>query len=185
METALFTRWPSGKIPEAWLKPNLSESFWDAAFKTLPVEDYIRAMLEHKTILDPTVFIDKNGSTNPARSQAARVRTTAHWEIDKRFTKLALDRGVPVCTGTDTDKEKFVQQEIKTLVHDCGFSPMQAIVSATKHDAMALGIDDRTGTIQPGKIANLVILSANPAENIDNLDKVALVIKNGRMFNAK
>lgn len=72
---------------------------------------------------------------------------------------------------------------MKTLVKACGFTPMQVLVSATRHGAMALGIDENTGTVSVGKVANLVVLGANPVERIDNIDSVEMVIKNGRLFN--
>ena len=62
---------------------------------------------------------------------------------------------------------------------------MEALISATRHGAMAIGIDATTGTIQSGKVADLVILSANPATNIDHLDEVDVVIKHGILFNIK
>jgi predicted amidohydrolase YtcJ len=56
-------------------------------------------------------------------------------------------------------------------------------VAATKNGALEIGIERTTGTIQKGKIANLVLLSDDPTQNIDNIDKVELVIKNGRLYN--
>ena len=53
----------------------------------------------------------------------------------------------------------------------------------TLFGARAIGIENITGTIQSGKIANFVLLSANPAQEIDNLDKVGMVIKNGKLYN--
>ena len=50
---------------------------------------------------------------------------------------------------------------------------------------MAIGIENKIGTIEAGKMANLVILSANPVDNIDNIDNIVLVIKKGKMFNVK
>jgi imidazolonepropionase-like amidohydrolase len=55
---------------------------------------------------------------------------------------------------------------------------------ARSNKALVIGIDNTTGTIQKGKIANLVLLSANPVD-IDNIDKVELVIKNGKLYNTK
>ena len=106
------------------------------------------------------------------------------YEIGKRFTILAKESGIPVCTGMDVDNNKFVQREIKLMVKECGFTPMEALVSATQNGALAIGVEKTTGTIQQGKVANLIVLSADPSADIDNLDKVELVIKNGKMFNA-
>jgi imidazolonepropionase-like amidohydrolase len=62
---------------------------------------------------------------------------------------------------------------------------MQAIISATRNGALVIGLENTRGTIQKGKIADLVLLSANPVKDIDNIDKVELVIKNGKLFNSK
>ncbi len=61
---------------------------------------------------------------------------------------------------------------------------MQAIISAARNGAFVIGLENTRGTIQKGKIADLVLLSANPVKDINNIDKVELVIKNGRLFNA-
>jgi len=181
----MLARWPSKKIPAEWKKPGLTQKFWDDAFKTLPVNEYIAAMLTNKTILDATLLVYKNRLDNASIPDSVKAVVNAQWNIGKRFTRLALDSGVPVCTGTDTDENKFVHREIKLLVKEVGFTPMQAIISATRNGAMAIGIEHKTGTIEKGKTANLVLLSASPAADIDNLEKIELVIKNGKMFNVK
>jgi imidazolonepropionase-like amidohydrolase len=181
----MLASWPGKKIPMEWRKPGLTEYFWDSVFTTLPVNDYIASMLANHTIMDPTLLVYKNRIDDLSIPDSLKLRTIAQWNIAKRFTKLALEKGVPVCTGTDSDEKKFVQREIKLLAKEAGFTPMQAIISATKNGAMAIGIDNITGTIETGKIANLVLLSANPVDNIDNIEKAVLVIKNGKIFNVK
>ena len=181
----MLTKWPSMKIPDEWKKPGLTEKFWDSAFLSLPVNDYISAMLKNKTILDATLLVYKNRLEDPALPEAAKATTIAQWNIAKRFTRLALEKGVPVCAGTDSDEKKWVTREINLLVSDAGFTPMQAIISATKNGALAIGIEDKTGTIEKDKTANLVLLNANPAANISNLEKIEWVIKNGKLYNIK
>lgn len=181
----MIARWPSKKIPVEWKKPGLTEAFWNDAFKTLPINEYITSMLANKTILDPTLLVYKSRLEENSFPDSTKKVIIAQWNMAKRFTKFALDKGVPVCTGTDSDEKKFVQREMQILVKEAGFTPMQAIISATRMGAMAIGIENKTGTIEKGKIANLVLLSANPASDIDNLEKVTLVIKNGKMYTVK
>jgi imidazolonepropionase-like amidohydrolase len=181
----MLAKWPFNKIPDAWKVKGLTENFWDSVFNTLPVNDYISAMLANKTILDPTLLVYKNRLEDPSISEKVRANTLAQWNIAKRFTKLAIEKGVPVCTGTDTDDNKFVQREMKLFVQEIGITPIQAIICATKIGAMAIGIENITGTIEVGKLANLVVLSDNPASDINNIDKVTLVIKNGKLINVK
>lgn len=180
---SMISGWNSRNIPSGLLKPGAGKTFWDSVFKSLPVRDLIKAMLTNKTILDATVLTYKEAAADMSMPANRRQAWMAMYEIGKRFTMLARESGVPVSTGTDLDDKKFVQREIKLLVKECGFTPMEALISATKNGALTIGIEKTTGTIQPGKIANLVLLSANPAQDIDNLDTVELVIKNGRLFN--
>ena len=54
------------------------------------------------------------------------------------------------------------------LLAEAGIRPLEVIEIATNNGAMALGIDDITGTIQSGKQADMIVLSANPIQNISN-----------------
>ena len=139
----------------------------------------------NKTILDATVLTYKEAGSDSSMPGKRRLALFAMYEIGKRFTMLAREKGIVICSGTDLDDKKFVQREMKLLVKECSFTPMEALISATKNGALAIGIESTTGTIQKGKIANLVLLSANPAVDIDNIDKVELVIKNGKLYNTK
>ncbi|MGC4035113.1 MAG: amidohydrolase family protein [Chitinophagaceae bacterium] len=181
---AMISGWYSKNVPAACLEPGLTPAFWDSLFKTLPVTTYIKAMRTNKTILDATVLTYQQVGADTSLPLKRRLAWLAMYEIGKRFTTLALHEGITVCTGTDVDEKKFVQREIKLLVSDCSFTPMEALISATHNGAMAIGIQNTTGTIQQGKIADVLLLSANPVADINNLDKVELVIKNGRVFKA-
>lgn len=181
---AMISNWNSGNIPPAYLKAGLTDSFWDSVFKSLPVTELIKAMQKNKTILDATMLTFKEAGSDASLPDHRRRAWFAMYEIGRRFTILAHENGIPICAGTDLDEKKFVQREIKLLVKECGFTPMDALISATAIGARAIGIEKTTGTIQTGKIANLILLSANPSLEIDNLDKVVIVIKNGKLFNA-
>jgi imidazolonepropionase-like amidohydrolase len=71
----------------------------------------------------------------------------------------------------------FRELEVKA-----GFTPMQAIQAATLVPARVMKLDSESGTIEPGKRADLVILDANPLENISNIRRVNAVVTAGRMF---
>lgn len=182
---AMISGWYSGNVPAACLKQGLTTAFWDSVYHTLPVNELISALRLHRTILDATVLTYKIAGTDATMPPARRAAWMALYEIGKRFTKSAQEAGIPVCAGTDVDENKFVQREIKLLVNDCGFSPMEALISSTKNGARALGIEKISGTVEAGKVANLVLLSADPATEIDNLEKVELVIKHGKIYHAE
>jgi len=60
---------------------------------------------------------------------------------------------------------------------------MEAIRAATMYNAEILGIENTQGSIEAGKVANLVILKENPLIDIHNIEKVKFVIKNGKIIN--
>lgn len=93
--------------------------------------------------------------------------------------------GVRIAVGTDaggTVGYNFqgynTPWEMKILV-ECGMSPMEALVAATRTGAEVIGVADRLGTVEPGKVADLLILSANPLENIENIRRIEKIIQDG------
>jgi imidazolonepropionase-like amidohydrolase len=66
-----------------------------------------------------------------------------------------------------------------------GWTPLQALQAATVMPAKTLGMDRDLGSLEPGKLADLVVLDANPLENIRNTDKVAKVMLGGRLYDAR
>ncbi len=161
------------KIPADWKKPVLDAQFWD---KTVPSLDELFAQMRlHHTILDATLLTYKKW---------AQTDSTMKWdyEIARRIALRAHAAGVAICAGTDDDQEQFVQEEMRLLVSDAGLSPLDAIVAATQNSAAAINLDGKKGTIAPGKDADLLVLTRNPLENIDNISAVELVIKGGRIY---
>ena len=68
---------------------------------------------------------------------------------------------------------------------DSGMTPIQVISAATKTNAEILGQFDELGTIEPGKLADMIVIDGNPLANIDNLANVELVIKDGGIWYAE
>ncbi len=181
---AMVAGWNSHNVPPEFLKPGINKHFYDSVFNSLPLAEIIKAMKDHKTILDATVLTFKDAGADSTIPEKRRLSWQVSYEMGKRFTQLANENGIMICAGTDLDERRFVQREMKILVSECSFSPMQAIISATRNGACVLGLENSRGTIQKGKIADLVLLSANPAEDINNIDKVVVVVKNGKLYNA-
>jgi hypothetical protein len=93
--------------------------------------------------------------------------------------------GVPLLTGTDLATSVFypgfsLHEELKLLVR-AGVSPAAAIAAATSNPARLLGKAD-LGTIEPGKIANVVLLNRNPLQDIANVAEINSVVCDGRLF---
>jgi imidazolonepropionase-like amidohydrolase len=95
--------------------------------------------------------------------------------------------GVPFLAGTDTPAGVHIfpgyslHEELQRFVA-AGFTPLEALQTATINPARFFGIEDQAGTVEKGKLADLVLLSANPLEDIANTQKIASVIANGRYF---
>jgi len=112
----------------------------------------------------------------------------------KRFVEKELEvvnamhrAGIPFLAGTDTPPGVYIfpgfslHEELQRFVA-AGFTPMEALQTATLNPAKFLGMEDRLGTIEKGKLADLVLLDANPLDDIRNTQKIAAVIVNGRYF---
>ncbi len=103
----------------------------------------------------------------------------------KRNLKLLSDAGVTIAMGSDTGAPTgrwqgyFEHLELEMMV-DAGLTPMQALVAATGDAARVLRIDDRLGTIQPGREADLLILGADPLLDIRNTRSLEQVWIAGR-----
>ena len=100
----------------------------------------------------------------------------------------ALHRaGVPFMAGTDTAPGVYIMpgfslhDELANFV-EAGFTPMESLQTATSNPAKFLGRESSFGSVAPGKIADLVLLTVNPLENIRNTQKISAVIANGRFF---
>jgi len=100
----------------------------------------------------------------------------------------ALHRaGVPFMAGTDAAPGIYIipgfslHDELANFV-EAGFSPMESLQTATSNPAKFLGLEKSLGSIEPGKIADLVLLSANPLDDIHNTRKINAVVVKGRLF---
>jgi imidazolonepropionase-like amidohydrolase len=95
--------------------------------------------------------------------------------------------GIPFLAGTDTPPGVYIfpgfslHEELQRFVA-AGFTPMEALQTATLNPAKFLGLDKELGTIEKGKLADLVLLDANPLDDISNTQKISAVIVNGRFL---
>ncbi|MGB9791584.1 MAG: amidohydrolase family protein [Thermacetogeniaceae bacterium] len=116
--------------------------------------------------------------------------TTAEKELNRTIDnfRAAVEKGIRIVVGSDsfcsslTPYGKYAITEAKALAKS-GLTPMQMIVAATKNGAEMLRIDHITGTIEAGKYADILVLSKNPLDDVDNLDveNMVLIMKEGEV----
>ncbi len=153
------------------------------------------------------VFIDDSAFVNDPRTRFVPPPIQARWhefrrsrltqrspeeltfsrELFRRHLRLTGDMqrsGVGILAGTDASDEPWVfagsslHEELELLV-EAGLTPQQALAAATVHPASYLKALDSLGTIKPGKLADLVILEADPLSDIRNTRRIRSVVFDG------
>lgn len=149
----------------------------------------LKAMKQRGTILDATLLPFVDEAQHHSHSVGAGI---VPWSY--AVTRLAHQQGVLIDVGTDSsglpadehgpdlNTLPSVHMEMALLVEHCGFTPLEAIQAATEVSAAAMGQAAQRGTITAGKRADLVVLTADPARDIHNTEKIAFVIKNGHII---
>jgi hypothetical protein len=102
-----------------------------------------------------------------------------------RFHRMYVEAGGKVTAGGNTNVTKAVglvlHQELEVYVEG-GFTPMQAIQAATKWPAETFHMQDRIGTVDAGKLADLLIVNADPLQDIHNTQKIDSIVFNGKVI---
>lgn len=109
---------------------------------------------------------------------------TGHYKIMEQLLKPLKTHGARFLAGTDFPVHYsfagFSLHEEMELFVEAGFSPLEALQTATLNPALFLGIENETGTVDNGKRANLVLLDANPLDDIKNTTQINAVILRGK-----
>jgi imidazolonepropionase-like amidohydrolase len=97
------------------------------------------------------------------------------------------EAGVKILPGSDTGvlavfPGSSLHEELALFVGELGLTPAQALERATRSSAEFLGLGDSLGTIAPGKLADVVLLGADPLADLGNLRHVDTVVMRGRLF---
>ncbi|HSR52119.1 MAG TPA: amidohydrolase family protein [Acidobacteriota bacterium] len=115
-------------------------------------------------------------------------RPTKYWEDDQYHRRMASElrklheKGVILTMGAHGQMMGLgAHWEMELFVHG-GFTPLQAIQIATINGFRHQGLDDRLGSIEPGKLADLVVLTENPLEDIRHTRSIRYVMKNGHLY---
>jgi imidazolonepropionase-like amidohydrolase len=175
------------------------------------VRHFIHVLQEHHTVLDPTVtvfegmFLARPGVMSPdmaavASRLNAQIRrgllggglpvTAANDQRYKdafsamlRMLKKLYDSGVPIVAGTDGTAGFELHRELENYVA-AGIPPAKVLQLATLGAARVMKHDGETGSIVPGKAADLILVDGDPTTHISDIRRVVLVIKGGAVYDA-
>lgn len=171
-----------------WLTPTLitmkqiaSQARSLDELRGLPGLQYVHPLIQSKWLTSNNY----NRGTNPERVAYFEKMVNFHVKLVKAFK----DAGVPIVAGTDAGNTGVIPgfslpDEIELLV-EAGLTPKEALTSATRLSATWLGIGDKMGSVEVGKFADLVLLDANPLDDIKNIRKISGVCVNGRWLSSE
>jgi imidazolonepropionase-like amidohydrolase len=117
-------------------------------------------------------------------------RMQRHYELLGKLMHKARELGIRLLVGTDTGNNAFTPhgelhaKELEIFVKHGGYSPMEAIVAATRDNALAVGLDGQVGEVAPGRLADIIVLDKDPIADITVLQGgkyLTRVIKDGRL----
>ncbi|MGE5208308.1 MAG: amidohydrolase family protein [Alphaproteobacteria bacterium] len=144
----------------------------------------LRIMKKKGTFLTPTLMasewiMGKINNYPPALQAKAKAATAARSEMFRNAVKL----GVRISFGTDAAVFPHGQnaKEFKLMV-DLGMDPIDALKSATANDAELLGIVQKVGTLEKGKLADVIAMPGDPTADITTTERVLFVMKEGKII---
>ena len=143
--------------------------------------------IDHHHVVEPDVY-ERYKTPAGAKAYHAFFGTFPPQNLQhaRANARRISEAGIPVLAGTDTGVTGVLlgvssQMELMLLV-EAGLTPAEALRAATMNPARALGRDMDAGMLEPGKLADLVILDADPLSDIRNIVKVHRVIKGGNVY---
>jgi len=165
-----------------WIVPTL---VWTEVTSTLSQRNGL-----HQTEWDanlsylPRALQEKWKSSDLGISEGEQAYYARKLQSDLRIVGLMHHSGIRLLAGSDSlDPYVFpgesLHRELELLV-SAGLSPMEALQTATVNPAKFFGLENELGTIEPGKKADMVLLDADPLQNISNTRKICAVIQGGR-----
>lgn len=147
-----------------------------------------RQMHRQGTVLVPTVGAFKSVAASTDLPGPFLEKGRELVRASEQAVRLAHEHDVPVATGTDLGTAMHLPwagnslaKEVRYLVELGEYSPMDAVRSATSRAADVVGLGAEVGTLEAGKLANVLVVQGNPAKDVTALERPLLVVKHGRV----
>jgi imidazolonepropionase-like amidohydrolase len=158
---------------------------------TLTIGDNYNRLVDHPEYLDQPLYV---ASFSAADRERLRTKVRTEWKAstwtawmkvmnpiaEENVRKVHAAGGIAAC-GTDQSSGAATQRELELLV-EAGIPPLEVIRIATYNGAVFLGKADELGSIDTGKLADLVLLSKDPTIDINNAKSIVFVMKNGQII---
>ena len=154
-------------------------------FDTPQARDLFKLIVERGVFVSPTLAIFEK---QPGDKDTTDVHVHGFKQMET-FVKLAQQAGAKIVVGSHSDvphaKRGWAYQRELELLVESGLTPMQALVAGTLQNARYFRIEDRLGTVETGKVADLVLVEGDPLQNISNMRRVQRVMLNGNWIKAE
>jgi imidazolonepropionase-like amidohydrolase len=147
-------------------------------------DEGIAAMKKHGTYLVPTLYLEdwmlQSGHLPPFYEQKMKDVSA----VAKANIKHAMQAGVKIALGTDAAvyPHGLNAHELDVYVNQIGMAPLAALQTATVNAADLMGWTAKTGTLEPGKWADIIAVEKNPLEDVRGLEDVKFVMKGGVVY---
>ena len=154
---------------------------------TLMDQEVMNLMIKKNTYYVPTIsageFVAEKAQIDGYYPEIVRPKAKKIGPQLKNTFKKAYGAGVKIAFGTDSGVSYHGEnaKEFRYMV-EAGMSPMEAIISATKTASELLEKEESLGTVEKGKVADIIATECDPLENIDCMEKVVFVMKNGIVY---
>jgi imidazolonepropionase-like amidohydrolase len=150
-------------------------------------DEAVGMMKEHDLFYVPTIHVtqDRKRILESGRPDFMKKKALGSADLHLQGFQKALKAGLKIACGADSSPvSEFTFLEIEHLVK-AGMKEMDTLISATRTSADLCGVADRLGTVETGKLADLIVLADNPLENISNIRKLKMVIKDGNIVETR
>jgi hypothetical protein len=183
----------------------------DVDLEDAPIKNLIAAMASKRIYSDPTmvafegIYVPENGELSPSYSpfvgtlppalersfrqggfalpkDLKRSDYRASWARMVQLLGKMHKAGVPIVSGTDGSGIEIIHE--LEIYEQAGFTPAEALAAATIVPARLVGQDKRTGSIKPGKVADLALVDGDPSKHIGDLRQTRVVMLAGKLMDA-